>query len=164
MFLIRLSAIPSHFSTAVFATCGVNFWYFLLATFLTLPKQVTVVYLGVLLVQTEAQKDSTVNNIILLVTASITIIAGVYIYRKMSRTKKILIAEQETRMLDRQAKQEAMITEDSRTANGSDVPYVKLDDGSMGQVTVPSPTYGQEPYGYNPIEYNQQPTKQREIV
>ncbi|KAK0713578.1 hypothetical protein B0T26DRAFT_366796 [Lasiosphaeria miniovina] len=49
--LIRLSAIPSHFSTAVFATCGsVGFGKYALATFLTLPKQALIVYLGVLLV------------------------------------------------------------------------------------------------------------------
>ena len=29
-----------HFSTAVFATCGVGFWVFTIATTLTLPKQV----------------------------------------------------------------------------------------------------------------------------
>jgi len=39
VFIVRLSAIPSHFTTAVFATCGVAFWIFLVATFFTLPKQ-----------------------------------------------------------------------------------------------------------------------------
>lgn len=164
MFLIRLSAIPSHFSTAVFATCGVNFWYFLIATFLTLPKQVTVVYLGVLLVQTEAQKDSVVNNIILVVTASITIIAGVYIYRKMSRTKKILKSEQETRVLDRQAKQQAIMSEGVTASVDSHQPYDKLDNDPVERVAVPSPMYGQDPYRYDLSVYNTSPTKQQDMV
>nr|ODN91014.1 hypothetical protein L204_05855 [Cryptococcus depauperatus CBS 7855] len=39
IFVVRLSAIPGHFTTAVFATCGMNIWIFTLAAVLTLPKQ-----------------------------------------------------------------------------------------------------------------------------
>lgn len=49
--LARLSAIPGHFTTAIFATCGMKFYIFFSATLLSLPKQGIVVYLGVLFQQ-----------------------------------------------------------------------------------------------------------------
>ncbi|KAI0688687.1 hypothetical protein C8T65DRAFT_746469 [Cerioporus squamosus] len=45
--LVRYSAIPSHISTAIFATAGMGVWTFLIAAFLALPKQLAAVYLGV---------------------------------------------------------------------------------------------------------------------
>lgn len=61
--IIRFSILPSHFSTAVFSTCKVKFWHFAIATFLTLPKEIILVYAGFLLVQ--ETKDSTINAIVL---------------------------------------------------------------------------------------------------
>ncbi|WOO83356.1 Golgi apparatus membrane protein TVP38 [Vanrija pseudolonga] len=58
----RLSAIPGHFTTAVFATCGMNIWVFCLAAFVTLPKQLITVYLGVIFAQN--QKKGTKERII----------------------------------------------------------------------------------------------------
>lgn len=58
VFMARLSAIPGHFTTAVFATCGMNVWIFIIATFLTLPKQLITVYLGVLI----HNKDTSTKN------------------------------------------------------------------------------------------------------
>lgn len=94
--IIRFSVIPSHFSTAVFSTCNVKFWYFAIATFLTLPKQIILVYVGVLLVQ--QSKDNTVNVIVLVITFLTTVVAGAYIYIKMRKTKKILLEEQALRL------------------------------------------------------------------
>jgi uncharacterized membrane protein YdjX (TVP38/TMEM64 family) len=42
----RLSAIPGHFTTAVFATCGMGIFVFTLAAILSMPKQFITVYLG----------------------------------------------------------------------------------------------------------------------
>ena len=98
--IIRFSIIPSHFSTAVFSTCNVKFWYFAIATFLTLPKQIILVYVGVLLVQ--ETKDNTINAIVLGITFLTTIVAGLYIYVKMQKTKKILLEEQVARLDDKQ--------------------------------------------------------------
>lgn len=98
--IIRFSIIPSHFSTAVFSTCNVKFWYFAIATFLTLPKQIILVYFGVLLVQ--ETKDNTINTIVLSITFLTTIVAGVYIYTKMRKTKKILLEEQAARLEPKQ--------------------------------------------------------------
>jgi hypothetical protein len=94
--VVRFSIIPSHFSTAVFSTCNVKFWHFAVATFLTLPKQIVIVYVGVLLAQ--QQKNSTVNDIVLGITFLTTVVAGVYVFRKMRVTKKILLEEQAARL------------------------------------------------------------------
>jgi uncharacterized membrane protein YdjX (TVP38/TMEM64 family) len=94
--IIRFSIIPSHFSTAVFSTCNVKFWYFAIATFLTLPKQIILVYIGVLFVQ--QSKDNTVNGIVLGITFLTTVFAGAYIYTKMRKTKTVLLQEQAARL------------------------------------------------------------------
>lgn len=93
--VIRLSAVPSHFSTAVFATCNVKFWHFFVATFLSLPKQIFLVYLGVLLVQ---QKASNVGkNVMFGAVFVVTMILGVWIWMKMAKVKKVLLEEQASR-------------------------------------------------------------------
>jgi hypothetical protein len=93
--IIRLSAVPSHFSTAVFSTCDVRFWHFFLSTFLSLPKQVVLVYLGVLLVQNN--EDNVIKTVMFGIIFVITIILGVWIYIKMNKVKKVLLDEQEQR-------------------------------------------------------------------
>ncbi len=98
--VIRFSVIPSHFSTAVFSTCNVKFWHFAVATFVTLPKQIILVYLGVLLVQN--QSDAAVKDTILAVGFLITVAAGVFIYLRMRKYKKILLDEQAGRKADRE--------------------------------------------------------------
>ncbi|KAL5375598.1 Tlg2-vesicle protein [Paraphaeosphaeria sporulosa] len=111
--VIRLSAIPSHFSTAVFATCNVNFWYFFVATFLSLPKQIFLVYLGVLLVQQKASNLG--KNIMFGAVFVVTVVLGIWIWIKMAKVKKILLEEQaqrrqqnledEMRVADKEAEQ-----------------------------------------------------------
>jgi len=98
--VIRFSVIPSHFSTAVFSTCNVHFWYFAVATFLTLPKQIVLVYLGVLLVQ--EQDDSQAKDILFAATGILTVILGIWIWLKMQKTKKILLEEQAQRKNERE--------------------------------------------------------------
>ncbi|KAF8857361.1 hypothetical protein BDZ45DRAFT_714938 [Acephala macrosclerotiorum] len=100
--VIRFSIIPSHFSTAVFSTCDVNFWFFAIATFMTLPKQIILVYVGVLLSQ--QNKNNTINYIVAGIAFIITVFAGWYIYSKMQKVKQVLLEEQEAR---KQAKREA---------------------------------------------------------
>ncbi|KAL1607916.1 hypothetical protein SLS60_002855 [Paraconiothyrium brasiliense] len=111
--VIRLSAIPSHFSTAVFATCNVKFWHFFVATFLSLPKQVFLVYLGVLLVQ--KNESNVAKNLMFGAVFVVTVILGIWIWMKMAKVKKILLEEQnqrrqakleeEMRMADKEAEQ-----------------------------------------------------------
>ncbi|KAF4618399.1 hypothetical protein G7Y89_g14904 [Cudoniella acicularis] len=99
--LIRFSIIPSHFSTAVFSTCDVKFWHFAVATFLTLPKQILLVYLGVIF--NSENKDNRINYLIFALTFLVTIVAGIYIYTKMRQFKKSLLEAQEQRRLEKQA-------------------------------------------------------------
>ncbi|KAH7371418.1 snare associated Golgi protein-domain-containing protein [Pyrenochaeta sp. MPI-SDFR-AT-0127] len=98
--IIRLSAIPSHFSTAVFSTCDVKFWHFVVSTFLSLPKQIFLVYLGVLLVQQSS--DNLIKTIMFGVVFLITIAMGVWIWLKMKNIKKVLLEEQEQRRVKKE--------------------------------------------------------------
>lgn len=93
--IIRLSAIPAHFSTAVFSTCDVKFWHFVVATLLSLPKQIFLVYLGVLLVQDS--NDDMIKVVMFGAIFLITIAMGVWIWIKMAKIKKVLLEEQESR-------------------------------------------------------------------
>lgn len=97
--VIRLSAVPSHFSTAVFSTCDVRFWHFFVSTFLSLPKQIVLVYLGVLLIQQDENKtsDSHIKTIMFVIMGLITVVLAGWIYFKMAKIKKILLDEQEQR-------------------------------------------------------------------
>jgi type IV secretory pathway VirB3-like protein len=60
------------------------------------------VYVGVLLAQQST--NNTVNDVVLGVTFLTTVVAGVYVYRKMAVTKKILLEEQATRLEARKAR------------------------------------------------------------
>lgn len=102
--LIRFSIIPSHLSTAVFSTCDVKFWHFAVATFITLPKQIILVYVGVLL--TQEKKDNLVNGIVIAITFLVTVVAGVYIYMKMRKLKAILMEEQRVRLAEKRSAQQ----------------------------------------------------------
>jgi len=93
--VIRLSAIPSHFSTAVFSTCGVRFLPFAIATFLTLPKQIFLVYLGVLLLQDK--HDSSAKNAAFAIAFLLTLVMAGYIWYSMRAIKRVLLAEQAAR-------------------------------------------------------------------
>lgn len=102
VFVIRLSIIPSHMSTAVFSTCDVKFWHFTVSTFFTLPKQLILVYLGVLLVG--GQSDFWIKFGLFGVAGGITVLAGVWIWYKMRSIKKELLARQERRRADKESR------------------------------------------------------------
>lgn len=42
--VVRLSAVPTHVSTVIFAVCGLQYTKFLAALLLSLPKQFVAVY------------------------------------------------------------------------------------------------------------------------
>ncbi|KAG8834036.1 Tlg2-vesicle protein [Serendipita sp. 399] len=117
--IARLSAIPGHFTTAVFSTCGMGIFVFTLAAILSLPKQFITVYLGVILEQSndtpeEQAKNKTsriISDVVLAVTFVITVAAGWWIWREMQRVqpavfrerrlakKKVLASSMETQYL-----------------------------------------------------------------
>ncbi|KAK6843060.1 Tlg2-vesicle protein [Apiospora arundinis] len=132
VFWIRFSIIPSHFSTAVFATCDVKFWHFAVATFLTLPKQIILVYLGVLLV---AEKEgNVVQNVVLAITFAVTIVVGVIIYKRM-RTAKAALREEQRKRKTGQAQGVEDIESNDESTRSRSIPLVY-------QQYHAEPTYG----------------------
>ncbi|KAB5590840.1 Membrane protein TVP38 [Ceratobasidium theobromae] len=99
--VIRYSAIPTHITTAVFASCGMNFWTFLITLTLSLPRQLAGVYIGVL-AREEAEgnvskKDKIVSNVVLGVTIAITIIAMRWVSARMKSAGLVIIRERRAR-------------------------------------------------------------------
>ncbi|TRM65968.1 hypothetical protein BD626DRAFT_486358 [Schizophyllum amplum] len=105
--IARLSAIPGHFTTAVFSTCGMGIIVFSLAALLSMPKQLITVYLGVILDQasegTQTKESKIISDVVLGVTVVLTFVAMWYIYRQMGKVKPQIIYER------RKARQEKMM-------------------------------------------------------
>ncbi|WVF70524.1 hypothetical protein IAT40_005314 [Kwoniella sp. CBS 6097] len=80
--VLRFSAVPGHIVTAVSASAGANFWMYLAAAFLTLPKQFTIVYLGKAF-GTQSRTNTIVSICTTVLTLVGTIVAAVYIYYQM---------------------------------------------------------------------------------
>ncbi|WRT64248.1 uncharacterized protein IL334_001179 [Kwoniella shivajii] len=80
--ILRFSAVPGHITTAVSASAGANFWMYLAAAFLTLPKQFTIVYLGKAF-GTQSRKNTIISIITTVLTLIGTVIAALYIYYQM---------------------------------------------------------------------------------
>ncbi|TFK66091.1 hypothetical protein BDN72DRAFT_844792 [Pluteus cervinus] len=92
----RLSAIPGHFTTAVFSTCGMNIIVFSCAAILSLPKQFLTVYLGVILHESgsgaqPSSQSKAVTDSVLVVTLLITAFAMWYILHEMNKVKPAII-------------------------------------------------------------------------
>ncbi|KAF5368035.1 hypothetical protein D9758_004486 [Tetrapyrgos nigripes] len=95
--LIRYSLIPPHFTTTIFAVCGMSSLTFLASAVLSLPKQLVVVYLGDSLAQ-EADGDASrteriVNGVVITVGIVVGIVAIRYINRKINEVKPQVIYE-----------------------------------------------------------------------
>ncbi|KAG8879144.1 Tlg2-vesicle protein [Tulasnella sp. 331] len=92
----RLSAIPGHFTTAVFATCGMSIWTFCLGAVLSLPKQFATVYLGVVLFEA-AGKETTgqriTSGIVVTVSVLLTVFAAHWVLQKMAAAKPAVLAQ-----------------------------------------------------------------------
>ncbi|WVQ85083.1 hypothetical protein IAT38_007247 [Cryptococcus sp. DSM 104549] len=87
--VVRLSVIPTHFTTAVLAVCGLRTWQFIVALILSLPKQLISVYVGVVLGKTNASTNShVVSDCVFAACAIITIGALWFIYTRMLRVRK----------------------------------------------------------------------------
>lgn len=101
--MARLSVIPGHFTTAVFATCGMNIFIFILAAILSLPKQFVTVYLGVLLEQSAngsqpSKKSKLISDLVVVLSVIITSVAMWYILRKMRGHRLAVIRERRKRL------------------------------------------------------------------
>ncbi|KAI0327078.1 hypothetical protein GY45DRAFT_1257786 [Cubamyces sp. BRFM 1775] len=129
--IARLSAIPGHFTTAVFSTCGMSIWTFSIAAILSLPKQFITVYLGVALEQSEDgtsnTRDTIIKDVVLGVTTLITIGAMWYIYHKMNQAKPHVIYER------RKARQAKLAMS---TAPGGSLPYSSVTNPAVLESTA----------------------------
>ncbi|KAJ7640474.1 hypothetical protein DFH06DRAFT_1000498 [Mycena polygramma] len=101
--VIRFSAIPPHFATAVFSTVGISFWTFLGAALLSLPKSFVPVYVGYALKPKNTGNTSSekIEKIVLGATFLVTIGSYVWINRQMKAAKEDYIYQ---RRKARQAK------------------------------------------------------------
>ncbi|KAF8966148.1 snare associated Golgi protein-domain-containing protein [Flammula alnicola] len=117
--IARLSAIPGHFTTAIFATCGMNIFVFSIAAILSLPKQFITVYLGVILEQsstgTQDTKSRIISDVVLAVTFLLTILAMWYLFHHMNKAKPLVIYDR------RKARQAKLIRGISPYQHGGDV-------------------------------------------
>ncbi|KAH9821580.1 snare associated Golgi protein-domain-containing protein [Melampsora americana] len=98
-FLARLSAIPSHLITPVFATTGMSLWIFSSATLLSMPKQLAGVYLGTLFnleSNTKSTSSKIIEYIVLIISFLVTVIAAMFIYKRMSKARPIVQARWES--------------------------------------------------------------------
>ncbi|KAJ7902817.1 hypothetical protein B0H14DRAFT_3851744 [Mycena olivaceomarginata] len=86
-------AIPPHFATAVFSTVGVNFWLFLGAAVLSLPKAFVPVYVGYSMKPENADNTHAekIEKIILIATILVTLISYAWIKRQMKAAKEDFI-------------------------------------------------------------------------
>ncbi|KAI0327055.1 hypothetical protein GY45DRAFT_1373459 [Cubamyces sp. BRFM 1775] len=170
--VIRLSAVPGHFTTAVFATCGMNIFIFLAAAILSLPKQLVTVYLGVAQSGTEDSTQKKIKAAVIAATIIITIFAMRYIRHETDKIKEQVIYR---RRKARQAKLRIAAGLDPEVgADPADCPASPLlahGPGAVPTQTVsldgvrlevprpqraPSPSQPQ-PYGYAPApSYPQQ--------
>lgn len=93
--IARLSAIPGHFTTAVFSTCGMGIIVFSIAALLSMPKQFITVYLGVILEQSSTGQQDTksriISDVVLTITILITFVAMWYILHQMNLVKPEVI-------------------------------------------------------------------------
>ncbi|KAG6372607.1 hypothetical protein JVT61DRAFT_7353 [Boletus reticuloceps] len=100
--IVRYSAVPGHFTTAIFAVCGMNIFVFILAALLSMPKQFITVYIGTLLESTANGSASSKNKILSYVVGAITVLVTVvamwYIRSQVNRVKpEIIHARQKAR-------------------------------------------------------------------
>ncbi|KAJ7475110.1 hypothetical protein B0H11DRAFT_2413121 [Mycena galericulata] len=90
--VIRYSAIPPHFATAVFATVGISFPVFLGAAILSLPKALVPVYVGYTYKPgNETGTSNKIEKIVLVVGILITIVAMGWIHKQEEAAKPEVI-------------------------------------------------------------------------
>ncbi|KAF5378929.1 hypothetical protein D9757_008744 [Collybiopsis confluens] len=138
--IARLSAIPGHFTTAIFSTCGMNIFVFSIAAVLSLPKQFITVYFGVLFGQSGQQttKQKIISDSVVAITILITIGACWYILRKMNQAKPGVIYD---RRKARQAKLMGQGIYGTPSSNSSETFNPNTSETNI-PLTAQKPSYG----------------------
>lgn len=151
--MARLSAIPGHFTTAIFASVGMSIWIFALAAFLTLPKQLAIVYLGALLNKEDPNSTNTsadrvktiVSDAVLAVSFLITVGAAIFLYMKMRKVRVLVARERRKAAKEKALKELAGESELGHLPTGSSSQEPK--DGPNSGQTVTTPTPSRTNYG-----------------
>ncbi|KDQ59612.1 hypothetical protein JAAARDRAFT_626867 [Jaapia argillacea MUCL 33604] len=93
--IVRYSAVPSHFATVVFATCGMNFLTFIIATVLSLPQILVQTFIGVSLAGSSDTKDNKLmhilNIIVVIALVIITYVAMRYVKKRLREAMPAVI-------------------------------------------------------------------------
>ncbi|KAI6018148.1 hypothetical protein PISMIDRAFT_683140 [Pisolithus microcarpus 441] len=93
--IVRYSAVPGHFTTAIFAVCGMNIFVFIAAAILSMPKQFVTVYIGTLLEEdangTANTRDTILSYVVAGITTVVTVAAMWYIQKGVNRVKPDVI-------------------------------------------------------------------------
>lgn len=135
--LARFSAIPGHSTTAVFSTVGMRFWVFFLSALLSLPKHLSVVYLGVALDTDNEEKHSGgskgVQIGVIIGVAAITIAIALYLWRKMDQVKPHV---QRSMQLERFQRLHAAASASEKLNTPSTTSVNMIDEKETGPVPV----------------------------
>ncbi|KAL0573863.1 hypothetical protein V5O48_008080 [Marasmius crinis-equi] len=157
--IVRLSAIPGHFTTAVFSTCGMGIFTFSLAAILSMPKQLITVYLGVILEGNQDTRSKIISDVVLAITFIITAASAWYILRQMNKVKPEIIYQRRKARQAKLARGTSMSmyptdTNDSQVfnPNGSDshIPLTASHKNPTEyRVHAPQPQHAINNYGYS---------------
>ncbi|KAK4051385.1 hypothetical protein OIV83_002869 [Microbotryomycetes sp. JL201] len=150
--VVRFSAIPGHVVTAMQSTIGVGILKYSLAVIITLPKQLAIVYLGVMFGETDATEDqATVNKqrkislSVLFLTALMTVLALYIVYMRARALYPQILLEQKAR---------AALAGDDGSNDGA-FEVVRVRRGGLVEATVDGDVgpYADAPSQFNP-EYD----------
>ncbi|KZP17652.1 hypothetical protein FIBSPDRAFT_22733 [Athelia psychrophila] len=117
--IARFSIIPTH---SLFATCGMSLPTFIISALVSMPKQLATVYIGAAFVATgvQEQQSTYISAIVLMLTLTVTILAGWHINRRINAVKKgVVISRQKLRRYGKEGYAFAPTTYTAGPAAGS---------------------------------------------
>lgn len=172
--IARLSAIPGHFTTAIFSTCGMGIIVFSLAALLSMPKQFITVYIGVVFEQsgtgTTTTKNKIISDVVIAITIIITVLAMWYILHAMNKVKPEIIYKKRRARIGKLAGLDtASIDSDTIPLTTPDTPYQNWDrrgapSTSEVELFAPVPErVGDYSRGYEMLHGRQRPRDEEEV-
>lgn len=95
--IARYSVIPSHATTALFSTCGMKLWVFVVSAIISLPRNFVSVYIGSSFESdaegTGEKKSKIINIAVIVATIIITMFAMRFIDVRVNAVKEEVICE-----------------------------------------------------------------------
>jgi len=159
--LVRFSALPGHITTAIQSTIGISVWVFGIAVAISLPKQLALVYLGVLfgesrhtpgesgaadaVAQTASRKHTVITWTVLILTGWLTFVAFYIIWYYIWLANKAEAAKAA------EAAQTATLSSSASALDDKDPADVLVHDSAAGP-SAPSIHYASLPFHSTPGE------------